>query len=614
MGRSKVLAPLVLAEDRIKSCLFVFWLMFFVAMPGFVHAFSDIVNTKHNLSASGPGEVKALTESRICIFCHTPHNASPSSPLWNKELKPINYVLYESSTLGVRQTQPSGASRLCLSCHDGTIALGAVVSEEESLATTGEITPVRPTFLDTDISDDHPVSFSYFDSLPNDQLAPEPPVNLNFYGAGLMHCSTCHDPHDNSNGKFLAADNSFSGLCIMCHMITGWEGSSMSIATNMWNGVGDDPWPHTRWANWLSVAENGCSNCHRSHGAGGPMRLMNYLEEEQNCFVCHNGNVASKDIKSQFEKSSRHNIQFTTIGVTADSHDPAESASWLSGHVECQDCHNPHAANSRTDFAPYVSGRLEQVSGLDVNGIEVDVATYEYQICFKCHADTNRVFPRIDRVMNENNMRLEFDPINPSYHPVVDMGRNPDVQSLPSSFEPTLDESSIIYCTDCHDSDESPKVGGTGPRGPHGSVYRHLLRQRYEIDDNTPESNDNYGLCYRCHDRTRLLSDASLFSGRGGGHYGHVVNIQAPCSACHDPHGVREDNLIPSDSNYTGDHEHLMNFDMLIVSPVPGRNFPFFTNGLSPRSGSCTLVCHGVRHDPVLQTDLVQGIVNSSYP
>ena len=99
-----------------------------VLLPAVAHANMSIVNTLHDLSASGPGEVRALTEDRICVFCHTPHNATPFSPLWNKELKPMVYTLYESSTLSAVPTQPSGPSRLCLSCHDGTIALGDIVN------------------------------------------------------------------------------------------------------------------------------------------------------------------------------------------------------------------------------------------------------------------------------------------------------------------------------------------------------------------------------------------------------------------------------------------------------------------------------------------------------
>ncbi len=41
---------------------------------------------KHNLSVGGPGPVKSQTITEVCIFCHTPHNASPAVPLWNQSL------------------------------------------------------------------------------------------------------------------------------------------------------------------------------------------------------------------------------------------------------------------------------------------------------------------------------------------------------------------------------------------------------------------------------------------------------------------------------------------------------------------------------------------------
>ena len=94
---------------------------------------SDMLNTKHNLSVSGTGTTRALTETRICVFCHTPHNAEASSPLWNKGLEPQTYQVYASPTSKVVQKlgitpQPSGPTKLCLSCHDGTIALGLTAS------------------------------------------------------------------------------------------------------------------------------------------------------------------------------------------------------------------------------------------------------------------------------------------------------------------------------------------------------------------------------------------------------------------------------------------------------------------------------------------------------
>jgi hypothetical protein len=45
---------------------------------------SDIASTRHNLSVSGTGTATAVSESQICVFCHTPHRAAaiPEAPLW----------------------------------------------------------------------------------------------------------------------------------------------------------------------------------------------------------------------------------------------------------------------------------------------------------------------------------------------------------------------------------------------------------------------------------------------------------------------------------------------------------------------------------------------------
>jgi len=96
----------------------------------------SIINTRHNLSVSGPGKVKATSEQEICIFCHAPHNASPVQPLWNRSTPSSAYTVYTSPSLqklGVNIGQPSGSSKLCLSCHDGTIALGSVLSRAQPI-------------------------------------------------------------------------------------------------------------------------------------------------------------------------------------------------------------------------------------------------------------------------------------------------------------------------------------------------------------------------------------------------------------------------------------------------------------------------------------------------
>src|SRR3989338_6407471 len=125
----------------------------------------SIVDTRHNLSISGPGPVKSDTEGELCIFCHTPHHARTDvSLLWNRANSTAVYATYDSSTMRATVGQPTGASALCLSCHDGTIALGAVLSRTEEISFPPEmtfLTPDRPSYIGTDLTDDHPVSFRY---------------------------------------------------------------------------------------------------------------------------------------------------------------------------------------------------------------------------------------------------------------------------------------------------------------------------------------------------------------------------------------------------------------------------------------------------------------------
>jgi hypothetical protein len=116
-----------------------------LALPAVVSAVAvraqtpaDIANTPHNLSSSGRGQIRALTETRICVFCHTPHNATPLSPLWNKAIEPQAYAVYASPTLKAGPLpQPSGPTKLCLSCHDGTIAMGAVLNPAGGITMAG---------------------------------------------------------------------------------------------------------------------------------------------------------------------------------------------------------------------------------------------------------------------------------------------------------------------------------------------------------------------------------------------------------------------------------------------------------------------------------------------
>ena len=132
--------------------------------------------------------------------------------------------------------------------------------------------------------------------------------------------------------------------------------------------------------------QNGCSNCHDTHNASGRERLLKSFAEEDNCLDCHNGNVAEKNILTEFSKPYRHDV-FSYTGV----HDPMESYLENSKHVECADCHNPHATNNQEAEAPFVKGANKGVQGINRMGMEDSPVISQYEICFKCHADNAMV-------------------------------------------------------------------------------------------------------------------------------------------------------------------------------------------------------------------------------
>jgi len=536
----------------------------------------SIIDSKHNLSVSGPGTIKAIFETRVCIFCHAPHHARTDiSLLWNRQDSTTTYVPYQSSTMYATVGQPTGSSKLCLSCHDGTIALGALVSTSQEIAFAGGVRffPDIASKLGTDLSDDHPISFVYDSNLALSNVELEQPLSLPAHisldNNQQLQCTTCHDPHDNTYGDFLVMTNASSALCTSCHIKNGWTSSSHALSGAIWNGTGSNPWPGSTY---FTVAENGCTNCHTPHSAAGHERLLQYVFEEDNCLVCHNGNVAGIDMEAEFGKFFKHAVQNYT-GL----HEPLEdfTSGTVPNHVECADCHNGHWTNANASLAaPAVSGAIDGVSGVNMLGQFIPVSANEYEICFKCHADNNvTTVVSIDRQIQQLNTRSEFEASNPSFHPVAVQGVNMNVPSL----IPPLTTASIIFCTDCHNNDN---LGG--PRGPHGSNNEYLLERNYTTQDNTSESPTSYALCYKCHDRNSILANESF-----SGHNSHIVTYQAPCSACHDAHGisVTQGNAL--------NNSHLINFDVTIVQPEQGI-IRFDDTGTY--SGQCTLNCHASSH------------------
>jgi predicted CXXCH cytochrome family protein len=559
----------------------------------------SVVGSKHDLSITGPGPIRAMGETNVCLPCHVPHSGMSNRP----ELR-APHIPYESTTMAARPGAPTGATRVCLSCHDGTIAVGETAKGKRIPMTVGTIPADRPSNLGTDLRKTHPVSF-----VPLHAGRTHPPVAgdaVKLDRTGQVQCTSCHDPHvergDPVVGKFLVKPSGRSALCLTCHDSVAVQapGSSHSLAAASFGPAqGND-------AGFPSVADAGCLACHATHGGDGGGRLLDrpLLDDDALCLRCHGSAVTRRDIGREVSKPYAHATRERGVHDAAEGRPGAsarlpEASPGAPRHVACVDCHDPHAASDRPSLPPGVGGALAGVWGIDENGQRVEQVRFEYEVCFKCHGDSANkphspgsaggpASTRREQV--DLNLRRVFAASAASYHPVVAPGRNPFVPSL----KPPYTAATLVTCGDCHASETGPGAGGGGPRGPHGSVHPYLLERSYATADHTAESPAVYALCYKCHDREVLLSDpgnpppdparASSFPEHRR-HVGPTVN--APCSACHAVHGVSALAGTP-DAN-----AHLIDFDVSIVKPLGGVRR--YQSG-GPARGSCTLTCHGRDH------------------
>ena len=148
------------------------------------------------------------------------------------------------------------------------------------------------------------------------------------------------------------------------------------------------------------------------------------------------------------------------------------------------------------------------------------------------------------------------------------MGKNPSVPSLIPPWSPA----SQMYCGDCHNNDQGPGAGGTGPKGPHGSAHTPLLERQLLLTDLTPYNVNNFALCFKCHSSSVVVSEQST---SWQFHKKHIEEFRAACTTCHDPHASTK--------------PHLINFNTTYVQPLNGI-LDYTSTG--PNRGNCTLSCH----------------------
>ena len=231
------------------------------ALPG-----TGITGSAHDLSfATGQGLAWGVAGldplDRVCIFCHAPHHAyklgDPGAldyyPLWNHAVTTLTFTGYSNTdpaapivpndiasqlNAGIEGQipgQPGGISKLCLSCHDGSLAVaqyGFAPSSSIGSATGPRATPASRIYIGGGglLTNHHPIGFDYAGVIAagddeirttgNPMIGSTRGLTIEqvLYG-GKVECGSCHDVHNTKNdgAKLLWVEDTGSALCLSCH-------------------------------------------------------------------------------------------------------------------------------------------------------------------------------------------------------------------------------------------------------------------------------------------------------------------------------------------------------------------------------------------------------------
>jgi predicted CXXCH cytochrome family protein len=579
----------------------------------------------------GPGSKSPIVGARpdFCTYCHAPHSGL-SVGLWNQKLTTQVYSVYGSTTEANTSRQPTlgYVSNQCLSCHDGTVAVGDTVVSGQ-VTTHGSMNKLD--VFGSTLQPSHPISLKMplkdnidlAASLVASHQTADKTGAVRLIG-GNVECTSCHNPHvqykDLVSQNFLVRDSSSGQMCLACHdptrtivgqvnPLADWAISAHAVSTNKLSlqaSVGS----------YTTVASNACTSCHGSHNNSGTARLLRGMNE-QDCIACHNGGaniIGAAPYVNVFSEYATGKVGHP-FPTSANPHDASEATLLTnnSRHATCVDCHNAHGSEAVGTFPPPPLIRISQkdVAGISANdGVTVlTPAVNQWENCLRCHGTSSgkQVLPiygyspvRAVSASDPLNIIPQFVAAATSSHPVMHVSNSALPQ--PSLLANMLNLSGTqgramgnqIFCTDCHNSDDNREFGGSGPNGPHGSKWTHILERQYQFSQAptpgqpitnlypNPDTSINgpYALCGKCHN----IANQVLKNTSWNQHSNHI-NAGFSCSVCHTAHGMGA-----TSGNITG--ERLINFDVNVVAP----------NGTLPISynraaNTCVLVCHGTTHN-----------------
>ncbi|HEX9043661.1 MAG TPA: cytochrome c3 family protein [Candidatus Limnocylindrales bacterium] len=433
-------------------------------------------------------------------------------------------------------------------------------------------------------------------------------VHDSFTSGSSDACAACHAGHSSQGSSLTVSAGPQYGLCSRCHATPGSTSPADIIPDYSSAPVND---PTTR--SYYSHDPTAGTEFHQN--AMGEV-ILSPDQRHAECADCHQPHVAS-DASGPVQTSGGWTVSSRLMGAMAaqptNPTDPTRTPTY--------------------SLVPATPG------------------TPEYALCFKCHAGIAALLPDptgspTPYSWYELDKGVEFNPNNRSFHPVEAAGSNTSA-AMASSLAGTspyklwdLSTNSTVRCSQCHaDSSKVPQSAGDPTSGTnvptqdaslptHASANRGILLLPYR-DRTTGSAGDTYAastvaLCLACHaeapliDTTGASADTAFsfhglhVSGAARGYGSGSTSIDVPgggqglatCAECH--FRLHSSSFaVPGQSlgGWTsggldqGGGPGLVNFAPDVQPVTPGGTIVWVRKTATTR-GSCTLVCHGVVHDP----------------
>lgn len=227
-------------QTWLKFCLALLGLVVVLAIkpPAAIGLPGDgIGTTAHDFTSTGPVGFQGPAGTGMCETCHVPHNSGSAQLMWNQTLGAASTFGAGAATaagtsLPANIKTWTGTSKNCLSCHDGSVAVGTGWSTPGSTKISGTTQIGDAT---GDLSGNHPVAVPYagetgkynniqsgYTSRPASWSDPATISGVKLHkdpttGAYGLECASCHDPHnkDAADAKFLRVAT--GSICTACH-------------------------------------------------------------------------------------------------------------------------------------------------------------------------------------------------------------------------------------------------------------------------------------------------------------------------------------------------------------------------------------------------------------